>query len=102
MFSEVINSFHINLTPNIVTGCTWGDEGPFREKGITAVVQIQKYQGDGNDRNPYNHTVQDSITYINQNYLLEQTKATTAIAAQLAYPIRLWHWFYLPFVSSIN
>jgi Zn-dependent M28 family amino/carboxypeptidase len=22
MFSEVINSFHINLTPNIVTGCT--------------------------------------------------------------------------------
>jgi hypothetical protein len=38
------------------------------------------------DRNPYNHTVQDSIKYINPDYLIEQIKATTAFAAHLAVP----------------
>jgi hypothetical protein len=60
---------------------------PFREKGITAAVQIQKYKGEGNDRNPYNHTEQDTFAYVNPAYLVEQIKATTAMAGQLAMPL---------------
>ncbi len=46
-------------------------------------MQIQKYTGDQAELNPYNHTAQDSIAYINTAYLFEQTKATAAIAAEL-------------------
>jgi hypothetical protein len=49
-------------------------------------VQIQNYKGADKERNPYNHTAQDSFAYINPDYFLEQMKATTAIAARLAIP----------------
>ena len=60
---------------------------PFRAKGIPAGVQIQNYKGELKERNPYNHTSQDSIAHMNLDYWLEQVKATTAIAGQLAVPI---------------
>lgn len=64
---------------------------PFREKGITAVVQIQNYKKSGKDRNPYYHTDLDSFAYINPDYFLNQIKATTAIAAHLAVPLVIQH-----------
>jgi hypothetical protein len=49
-----------------------------------AAVQIQAYH---TDRNPFNHTIQDTYEHINQNYIFEQIKATTAIAGHLTKPI---------------
>lgn len=51
---------------------------------MTAAVQIQDYHG---NRNPYNHTPQDTYEFINQNYFIEQIRATVAIAYRLAVPV---------------
>ena len=59
-------------------------------------MQIENYN-DG-ERNPYNHTEQDRIAYINSEYLLEQMKYTTAIAAHLAVPYVYENSTYLPFI----
>lgn len=67
----------------------------FRAEGVIAAVQIQDYHG---DRNPQNHTPQDSYDLVNQNYFVEQVKATAAIASQLAVPIRGPVIAYLPLV----
>lgn len=51
------------------------------------------------DRNPYNHTSQDSIAHMSLDYWLEQVKATTAIAARLAVPVAVERpWIYLPVI----
>jgi len=52
---------------------------------LTAGLQIQDYKK--GERNPYNHTAQDTIAHMNLDYWLEQMKATVAIAAQLVVPI---------------
>jgi hypothetical protein len=59
-------------------------------------VQIQKYNGEQNELNPYNHTAQDSFAHINTGYLFEQTKATTAIAAEMLVPNRLENRVFMP------
>jgi len=51
---------------------------------VTAAVQIQDYHG---DKNPNNHKPQDTYDFVNQNYFIEQIKATAAIAFRLAIPI---------------
>jgi len=48
-------------------------------------LQIQDYNN--GERNPYNHTTQDTIAHMNLDYWFEQIKATVAIAAQLVVPI---------------
>jgi len=53
-------------------------------------VQIQKYKNVENnphDRNPYNHTPQDSLAFVNRDYFLAQIKAAAAAAAVLAVPV---------------
>ncbi len=59
-------------------------------------MQIQKYTGEGAELNPYNHTAQDSFAHINTGYLFEQTKATTAITAELLGVNRLENRVFLP------
>lgn len=71
---------------------------PFREKGITAAVQIQNYKGVNKDRNPYNHTPQDTYDYINHDYMFEQIKATTAFAGHLTEPIAFEYKIRLPMI----
>jgi hypothetical protein len=65
-------------------------------------LQIQNYEG---ERNPYNHTTQDSIARMNLDYWLEQMKATTAIAAHLAVPITVAstiEYIYLPIIIKAD
>jgi hypothetical protein len=83
---DTIAANQFNLKPSFVVGCTWGDEVPFREKGIPTGLQIENYNG--GERNPYYHTGDDRISHLNLDYWVEQIKATTAIAAQLALPTR--------------
>ncbi len=65
-------------------------------------VQNQDYQGDalGNphDRDPNNHTVNDTYSNINQAYFFEQTKATIAMAGHLLEPIFFLHRICRPLV----
>ncbi len=58
----------------------------FREKGIASGVQIEDYHA---ERNPYDHTAQDSMARMNLEYWQEQMKAAAAIAAQLAVPVTI-------------
>jgi hypothetical protein len=51
------------------------------------VVQIQNYKHEGKDRNPYNHTAGDRMSYINPDYFLEQVRATVLFAARLVVPL---------------
>jgi len=90
---DIINAYPLSLEPQIVSGCTWGDEGAFRAKGINAAVQIQDYHG---DLDPNNHKVTDTYANINQNYLYKQITATVAIAGHLTEPIVFKHWIHLP------
>jgi hypothetical protein len=62
------------------------------------VVQIQDYKGEYNDRNPYNHTTNDTYEHINQDYLIEQVKATAGFADYLAEPIDFHHRIHLPLI----
>jgi hypothetical protein len=62
---------------------------------VTAAVQIQDYHG---DLDPHNHQVLDSYGNINQDYLFEQIKATTAIAGHLTDPIVFEHRIRLPLI----
>lgn len=49
------------------------------------MVQIENYhEGEGN---PYTHSAQDTVARLNLDYWMEQVKATTAIAAELAVPV---------------
>ena len=98
LLSDIIHAYQIGLVPEIVSGCTWGDEGPFRAKGVTAAVQIQAYH---TDLDPYNHTIQDTYEHINQNYIFEQIKGTTAIAGHLAVPMTFNYKFHLPMIWFI-
>ena len=59
---------------------------PFRAKGIATGLQIERY--DSGDKNPYYHQPGDSVAHMNLDYWLEQMKATAAIAAHLAVPVR--------------
>ena len=95
LLSNVIFDYGINLSPELVSGCTWGDEAPFRENGVTAAVQIQDYHG---DRNPYNHTIEDTYNNINQDYLYEQVKANIVFAGLLTEPIAFNHKIRLPLI----
>jgi hypothetical protein len=44
------------------------------------------------------HTPQDTVAVLNLDYLLEQMKATTAIAAHLAVPLALEKKVHLPVI----
>jgi hypothetical protein len=96
MMSDTIRAYQLDLAPGFVVGCGWGDEVPFREKGIATALQIQSYQS---ERNPSYHTTQDNIAHMNLGYWLEQMKATTAIAAHLAVPMK-FESVYLPFIGT--
>lgn len=64
-------------------------------------MQIQKYknvEGDPEDRNPNNHTIDDTYDKVNQTYFFEQVKATTAFAGHLAEPISFAFRIHLPLV----
>jgi hypothetical protein len=67
---------------------------------VTTAVQIQNYKGVDKDRNPYNHTPQDTFEYINQDYFFEQVKATTAIAGHLLGPINQVRRLILPYLRA--
>lgn len=57
---------------------------PFRERGITTVLQIEDYE---NDKNPYYNSTGDTISHMNLDYWEEQTKASLIFAAYLLTPI---------------
>lgn len=59
---------------------------PFRERGITTVLQIEDYE---NDKNPYYNTTGDSIAHMNLGYWEEQIKASVIFAAHLLTPLGL-------------
>jgi len=59
---------------------------------LTTGLQIQNYkkaQNFDHERNPYNHTAQDSIAHMNLDYWLEQIKASVVFAASMAGPLTI-------------
>jgi hypothetical protein len=58
---------------------------PFRERGIPTVLQIENRE---DEYSPQRHSTNDTIAHMNLDYWLEQIKATIAIAAHLAVPVR--------------
>jgi hypothetical protein len=66
-------------------------------KGVTTAVQKQAYH---TDRNPYNHTPQDTYEFVNQDYFFEQVKATTAMAGHLLDPITQVRRLLLPYLRA--
>jgi hypothetical protein len=97
LMKEIIQTYQLELVPGFVVGCGWGDEVPFREKGIPTGLQIENYE---DERNPYYHSHEDRIAYINLDYFLEQMKATTAIAAHLAIPLGFNYKVFLPVIGK--
>ena len=73
-----------NLTPQIVSdGEEYGDHYSFWSFGYPAVNAIEDFD----DFNPYYHSDQDRLKYINLEYFTNFTKASLATAATIAGPV---------------
>lgn len=59
---------------------------PFRERGITTVLQIEDYE---NDKNPYYNSTGDTIAHMDLDYWEEHIKASLIFVVHLLTPLEL-------------
>ena len=57
---------------------------PFRERGITTILQIEDYE---HDKNPFYNTTGGNIAHMDLDYWIEQIKASIIFAAHLLTPL---------------
>jgi hypothetical protein len=81
LFSDVVNSYHINLQPTIGTSYLGrSDHGSFLSHGYPAILGIEGED----DFNPYYHSSQDTSTNTNRPYFTDFVRASVATFAHMS------------------
>ncbi len=80
-----ISSFGLAINPVIVASQPYSDHESFLQKGYGAILLIE----DNNNFNPYYHTVNDKMMYINMPYFHKITKATAVTIAKYAMNLKI-------------
>lgn len=85
LFADVVNAYELDLVPEIVpNGTSASDHGSFWEYGYPAILGIEDYYPGGRDFNPYYHTRNDRLEFLNLPYFTEFVKASVAAFAQMS------------------
>ncbi len=80
--ADIIDIYSLNLVPEIVSnGLTYSDHASFWDYGYSAILGIEEDDG---DFNPYYHTVNDRLMYLNLDYFRDFARASIASIAHLA------------------
>ena len=103
LFSDVVRLYDLELVPEIIAeGTNRSDHASFWNEGYAAVLGIEDfYPSYYHDFNPYYHTDQDRLAYLDLDYVTEMARAAVGTVAHLGClvengPCR-WQW-YLPLV----
>ncbi len=73
LFADVVDAYNLDLLPEIVPdGTGASDHASFWEYGYSAILGIEDF----GDFNPYYHTVDDQLQYLDIPYLTEFVKAS--------------------------
>lgn len=95
-FANVIDNYELDLTYDYLTGGATGasDHASFWAAGVGAIEVLENYFDndlpggcDWRDKNPYYHTINDKIVYMNLPVTLSIAQAGIGTAASLAEPI---------------
>lgn len=80
LFSDVINAYNLDLVPQINTnGSGASDHASFWTYGYPAILTIEDF----GDFNPYYHTTNDQLQYMDLDYFTEMVKASVATFAHM-------------------
>jgi hypothetical protein len=81
LFADVINTYSIDLIPQIFTsGTCCSDHVPFLNRGFAAILGIE----DWSDFNPYYHTTNDLLGNMDIEYFTEFVRASIGTYAHMA------------------
>lgn len=81
LFAEVVADYNVNLIPGIVpSGSGASDHASFWQYGYTAILGIEDFD----NFNPYYHTVNDRLQYLDMDYYTDFVKASIATFAHMS------------------
>jgi hypothetical protein len=83
LFSDVVSAYNLDLVPQIITnGSGASDHASFWTYNYPAILAIEDYYGTG-DFNPYYHTSNDLLQYLDLDYFTAMVKASVATFAHM-------------------
>ncbi len=81
LFADVVDAYNLNLIPQIIPdGIGASDHASFWQYGYTAILGIE----DMGDFNPYYHTTDDRLQYLDLDYFTEFVKASVGTFAHMS------------------
>ncbi|MEE8389439.1 MAG: M28 family peptidase, partial [Anaerolineae bacterium] len=84
LFADVVDAYGLSLVPEIVpNGTGASDHASFWKYGYTAILGIEDFS----DFNPYYHTTNDLLAYLNMPYYTDLVKAAVGTFAYMGYPL---------------
>lgn len=84
LFADVVDVYDLNLIPEIVpNGISASDHASFWNYGYTAILGIEDYSG-SHDFNPYYHTSNDRLQYLDLAYFTDFVKASVGTFAHMS------------------
>lgn len=99
LFSDVIGAYGLDLVPEIVANGTGSsDHASFWDYGYPAILGIEDYYPNKHDFNPYYHTPDDQLQYLDMDYFADFVKASLATFAHMSDCLIYPYAVYLPLV----
>lgn len=83
MVNQTYAGLQIPITV-VQPGLSYSDHASFWNKGLSAILVIEDFEGDGN---PYYHTSSDLVEHIDQPYFLSLARLAIGTAAVMARPM---------------
>ncbi len=85
LFVDVVDAYNLNLIPEIVSnGSGASDHASFWTYGYTAILGIEDYYPSYHDFNPYYHTSNDRLQYLDMLYYTDFVKASLGTFAHMS------------------
>ncbi len=72
---------------HVYNGAWWGDHASFWAEGYTAVNHEEAWDWGDPDFNPYYHSTSDLMTYIGEDFMVDNVRIAVAAIATLAVPL---------------
>jgi Zn-dependent M28 family amino/carboxypeptidase len=99
LFSDVVGAYGLDLVPEIVANGTGSsDHASFWDYGYPAILGIEDYYPNKHDFNPYYHTADDQLQYLDMDYFADFVKASLATFAHMSDYLIYPYEIYLPLV----
>jgi hypothetical protein len=81
LFADVVDAYSLDLVPELIpNGMRRSDHAPFWDYGYTAILAIE----DLDDFNPFYHTTNDQLQYLDMGYYTDMVKASVGTFAHMS------------------